>query len=203
MEVTILKNPDPIKQTETWIKKLFHWLLLNLGWTISGIVPEQKKCIIIVAPHTSNIDFFLGIALKFATGVKANFLAKEILFQSPWGWIFYKLGGYPVKRDKHYNQVDHIVSIINKEEHFVLGIAPEGTRSDSGQWKTGFYWIAKLAKIPIIMVSFDYSKKHIIFSKPYYPTRNMQKDFSAMKFFFKDAKGIHHIKKSGIAKTNK
>jgi 1-acyl-sn-glycerol-3-phosphate acyltransferase len=194
MEATILKDPNPIKHIDTWIKKLFQWLLLNSGWTISGVAPEQKKCIIIVAPHTSNIDFLLGIALKFATGVKANFLAKQILFQPPWGWIFYKLGGYPVKRDKQYNQVDHIVS-INKKEYFVLGIAPEGTRSDSGQWKTGFYWIAKLTKIPIIMVSFDYAKKLIVFSKPYYPTENMQKDFSAIKFFFKDVKGIHHIKK--------
>ncbi|WP_299980817.1 1-acyl-sn-glycerol-3-phosphate acyltransferase [Desulfobacula sp.] len=185
-----MEKSNSIEMSSIWIKKLFKRILSILGWTISGMAPDEKKYIIIVAPHTSNIDFFLGIAVRFAIGLKANFLAKEILFQPPWGWIFCKLGGYPVKRDKHYNQVDYIVKIINKEDRFVLGIAPEGTRSNSGQWKTGFYWIAKLAKIPIVMVSFDYAKKNVTLSEPFYTTENMEEDFSVMKTFFKGVKGI-------------
>lgn len=173
------------------MKQVFQWILSGFGWTISGRAPDEKKYIIIVAPHTSNIDFFLGIAARFAIGVKANFLAKEILFQPPWGWIFSGLGGYPVKRDKHYNQVDQIVNIINQNDRFILALAPEGTRSNSQQWKTGFYWIAKLAKIPIAMVSFDYARKKITFSEPFYPTENMEQDFSEMKIFFKGVKGLN------------
>ena len=182
-----------IKNCSFSIKKFFKWILSSLGWTISGPIPEDKKCIIIVAPHTSNFDFILGIVAKFAIGLKANFLGKTILFQSPWGWFFYKLGGYPIKRGNRYNQVDYIVKIINKEDSFILGIAPEGTRSNKGQWKTGFYWIAKLAKTPIIMASFDYAKKIITLSEPFYPTENMKKDFLVMRFFFKEAKGLNQV----------
>ncbi len=164
-----------------------------IGWRISGTPPNDKKYIIIVAPHTSNFDFILGIVTKYAIGFKVKYLGKEILFQKPWGWIFYKLGGYPVKRGKYYNQVDYIVKIINKENQFILGIAPEGSRSNTGQWKTGFYWIAKLAQIPIVMVSFDYAKKIITFSLPFYPTENMEEDISIMKSFFKNVKGMRQI----------
>jgi len=176
-----------------WIQKICQYILNIAAWRISGTPPNEKKYIIIVAPHTSNFDFILGVIAKFAIGLKVKYLGKKILFQPPWGWIFYQLGGYPVKRDKHYNQVDYIVKIINKENQFILGIAPEGTRSNTGQWKTGFYWIAKLAKIPIVMVSFDYAKKIITFSSPFYPTSNMKEDISIMKSFFKDVKGMRQI----------
>ncbi|MBT3177946.1 MAG: acyltransferase [Desulfobacula sp.] len=176
-----------------WRQKIFQCILNMIGWRISGTPPNEKKYIIIVAPHTSNVDFILGIVAKFAIGLKVKYLGKEILFQAPWGWIFYQLGGYPVKRGKHYNQVDYIVKIINKESQFILGIAPEGTRSNTGQWKTGFYWIAKLAKIPIAMVSFDYAKKNITFSTPFYPTANMEEDISRMKSFYRNVKGMRQI----------
>jgi len=188
-----MKNSNTAEMSNLWIKYLFQWILSAFGWTISGMTPDEKKYIIIVAPHTSNIDFFLGIVVKFAIGLKANFLAKEILFQQPWRWIFSSLGGYPVKRDKHYNQVDQIVKIINKEERFVLALAPEGTRSNSQQWRTGFYWISKLAKISIVMVSFDYAKKKVTFSEPFYPTKNMEEDFLVMKNFFKDVIGFNKL----------
>ncbi|WP_291345643.1 1-acyl-sn-glycerol-3-phosphate acyltransferase [Desulfobacula sp.] len=188
-----MKKSNAIEKSSTWMEKLFKWIFSILGWTISGTAPDKKKYIIIVAPHTSNLDFFLGVAVRFAVGLKANFMAKEILFQPPWGWIFYKLGGYPVKRNKHYNQVDYIVKIINETDRFVLAIAPEGTRSNPGQWKTGFYWIAKLARIPIVMVSFDYAKKNVVFSEPFYTTENMEEDFSVMKTFFKGVKGVNQV----------
>ena len=188
-----MKNSNTAEMSNIWIKYLFQWILSAFGWTISGMAPDEKKYIIIVAPHTSNIDFFLGIVAKFAIGVKANFLGKEILFQQPWGWIFSGLGGYPVKRDKHYNQVDQIVKLINKKDRFILALAPEGTRSNPQQWKTGFYWISKLAKISIVMVSFDYAQKKVTFSEPFYPTENMEEDFLVMKNFFKGVKGFKGV----------
>jgi 1-acyl-sn-glycerol-3-phosphate acyltransferase len=188
-----MNESNAIKKCSFGIKKFFQWILSTLGWTISGPVPEDKKCIIIVAPHTSNFDFILGMIANFATGLKANFLGKAILFQPPWGWLFYKMGGYPIKRSNRYNQVDYIVKIINKEDRFILGIAPEGSRSNTGEWKTGFYWIAKLAKIPIVMASFDYAKKMITFSDPFYPTENLEKDFLAMRSFFKKTKGFKQV----------
>jgi len=175
------------------MKKLSQWILSALGWTISGNVPDLQKYIIIVAPHTSNIDFFLGVAVRCAMGFKSNYLGKEVLFKPPWGWIFRKLGGYPVKRDKQYNQVDQIVNIMNNQDRLVLGISPEGTRAKSRQWKTGFYWIARLAGVPIVMVSFDYGKKVVTFSKPFYTTENMEEDFSVMKTFFKGVKGFNPV----------
>ncbi len=189
-----MDKSNAIKERGSWIKKFFKWILSAFGWQISGPIPKERKCIVIVAPHTSNFDFILGVIARFAIGLKANFLGKEILFKPPWGYSFYKLGGYPVKRDDRYNQVDYIVSIMNREDRFVLGITPEGTRSGTGEWKTGFYWIAKLARIPIVMVSFDYGKKRITFSDPFFPTENMETDFSQMQAFFKGAKGLKQVK---------
>lgn len=173
------------------MKQVCQWLLRLFGWTIQGTAPSLAKYVMIVVPHTSNYDFFLGLAARAALGLKANYLGKEILFRPPWGWIFRKLGGYPVQRDRSRNQVDQVASLIRSQNRFVLAVAPEGTRKRAYKWRTGFYWIARRCRIPIVMVSFDYGKRVVTLSAPFYPTEDQEADFNHMRRFFKGVRGFN------------
>ena len=99
------------------------------------------------------------------------------------------MGGTPIDRSKSNDSVTAITAIFNSKEKFRLSLSPEGTRKKVTKWKTGFYFIAKAANVPIVMVAFDYKKKQIVISKPYYPTKNQKADFEFYKSFFKGVKG--------------
>ena len=162
------------------------------GWKIEGDVPRNlNKYIIAVAPHTSNWDFLIGLAVRSIKGFKSNFLGKKELFRAPYGWIFRKLGGYPVDRSKQTNMVDQVADIIRKEDHFVVAIAPEGTRKNVTRWKTGFYHMAYKGGIPIVFASFDYPSKKVMFSSPFYPSGDFAKDAHFMEDFFKGKRGVN------------
>jgi len=173
------------------MKLFFSFILKNiLGWKISHSYPKNlKKYVIIAAPHTSWQDFPIGIIAKFATGLPANYIGKDSLFKPPFGFIFRWLGGTPVNRQKSTNLVAQIVEIFNSREQFILAMSPEGTRKKVDKWKTGFYYIAKGANVPIVMVTLDFEHKDFRFSEPYYPTDDMTADFKHFHNFFRDVKG--------------
>ncbi|NUM31792.1 MAG: lysophospholipid acyltransferase family protein [Bacteroidetes bacterium] len=160
-----------------------------LGWKISGKKPTLKKYVIIVAPHTSNWDFMIGLWARSSLRLKSWFIGKKELFIFPFGYLFRCLGGYPVDRSKGSNVVSKIVEIFNTKNDFVLAISPEGTRKYTAQWKTGFYTIATLAKVPIVMAAIDFSSKTLIIAEPFYPTENLDDDLIKIKTFFKQYKG--------------
>ena len=162
--------------------KFALWLF---GWKIEGSLPVVKKYVIIGAPHSSNWDFVLAILAKFSLQIPANFIGKHTLFRPPFGFVFRWLGGKPVDRSKANNLVKAIVEIFNREESMVLGIAPEGTRSKVEKWKTGFYYIAHLAQVPVVMAVFDYPGKRLIFSPPFYTTGDLEKDMVVIKDYYR------------------
>jgi len=169
-----------------------------MGWNIRGSFPcHLNKYIVIVAPHTSSWDFVVGVFCRSITRMgDAKYLGKMELFRFPYGWIFRALGGYPVDRSKHTNLVDAVVDIFDSHDRFVIAMAPEGTRKKVDRFKTGFYYIAKKAGIPIVMVSFDYSRKEIEISDPF-PTKNdFDSDMQVIMKFFKGK--IGKIPQSGI-----
>lgn len=174
----------------------FSRIILKIwGWKISGNdLKNIDKYIAIVAPHTSSWDFILGLLLRSALRLDIRFIGKHTLFKKPFGFLFYFLGGYPVDRSKSNNLVDTIVQIYNDHEKFALCIAPEGTRSKVAKFKTGFYHIAHQAKIPIVMISFDFSGKEIFLGDPFYPTGDFEDDMEKIYAFFKGAKGKHPAK---------
>lgn len=171
-------------------------LLLRLwGWEIVGDSPRHlKKYVIIVIPHTSNWDFPLGILLRRAMNETFNYVGKSALFRFPFGWFFRWMGGVPVDRSKRTNFVDAIIDIYKEREHFKLTIAPEGTRSPVDELKTGFYYIAIGAKVPIVMVKFDYGPrlKQVVFSEPLYMSGNKAEDFAKIENYFQGTKGKIH-----------
>ena len=161
-----------------------------MGWKYKGTFPsELKKYVIIAAPHTSWMDFPVAILARNASGEKINYIGKDSLFKGPFGFIFKALGGAPVDRSKNNNLVDAIVDIFNSREQFRLGLSPEGTRKKVEKWKTGFYFIAKGAGVPIVMATLDFGKKQIKISDPFYTTDDQEKDFEYFHSFYEGVKG--------------
>ncbi len=170
----------------------FYFLLFKiLGWKINGSLPTDiKKYIIAVAPHTSSWDFPLGLATRSLLGIhKAKFLGKSQLFKPPFGWFFRALGGHPVDRSSHHDMVDQVVKIFDNHDEFVLALAPEGTRKKVDKLRTGFYFIAKGAHVPIIPMGFDFSKKEIIVGQPLYTTVHFDSDMEKIMSFYRTIRG--------------
>ena len=175
------------------MQKLSNFIFTRvLGWRLVGDFPKYlKKYVVIAAPHTSWKDFPIAILARNSSGEKVNFIGKNSLFKGPFGFIFRFLGGTPVDRSKSSNMVDAIIQIFDNKEEFRLGISPEGTRKKVIKWKTGFYFIAKGAKVPIVMATLDFENKEIKFSEPYDITDDKEKDFKHFHNFFKGVKGKH------------
>ena len=166
---------------------IFHKLL---GWKFQGNFPSKlKKYIVIAAPHTSWQDFSIAILARNVSGERINFIGKDSLFKGPFGFIFKALGGSPVDRSKNNNLVDAIVDIFENKEEFRLGLSPEGTRKKVDKWKTGFYYIAKGANVPIVMATLDFGNKQVKVSEPYFTTDDIEKDFEYFHSFFEGVQG--------------
>jgi len=171
-----------------WIARLLFFKIS--GWKLEGTIdPSVKKCIIIVAPHTSWYDFYIGVLVRKILGLHIDFVAKAELFKPPFGWYFRWVGGTALDRTSNQNKVEAIAQIFKNREVFRLAMSPEGTRKKTERWRTGFYYIAKIAQVPIIMVGFDFGTKTVKFSKPFYTTENLEKDFSEIQDFYKDIEG--------------
>ena len=173
----------------------FLWkLYLKLeGWKAVNDFPHHlKKAVVIVAPHTYWKDFPIGIAFRSVLKIKhGKFLGKEELFHGPFGFIFRWLGGTPVDRFSKHGVVEQVVDKFSQEENLVIALSPEGTRQRVDKLRTGFYYIAKKAHVPIVMVSLDYSKKELFFSEPFYTSDNEAADFRKIVEFFAPVKGYY------------
>ena len=174
-----------------WLAKFIYFKLL--GWKLVGNITFSKdtikQAVIIAVPHTSWHDFYIGILIRKIIGVKTNFIGKKELFKWPFGWYFKAVGGRPIDRTPGQNKVEAIAELFNKNEEFRLTLAPEGTRDRVEEWKTGFYYIAKAAQVPIIMFTLDFGNKQCKIAEPFYPTDNIESDFKFMYAFYKGVKG--------------
>lgn len=169
---------------------LCRWLLKISGWKIQGKLPTQAKYIVIVAPHTSNWDFIIGLLARGALNTRIHFLGKHQLFTPPWGWIFRAIGGSPVDRRKNNNLVDSAVRLFTTQADYKLALAPEGTRSPVTRWKCGFYHIATKAQIPIVAVGLDFARKAVVIRSPLQPT-DIGQDMSQILHFYRSITGRH------------
>ena len=182
------------------INKIIFYKIL--GWHIKGTIPDNKKIVGILAPHTSAYDFIIAVIARSALnmGKRIRFLGKAELFNNHvFRFIFRSFGGYPVDRSRRNNMVDSIVDIYNSKSEFFIAIAPEGTRKKVNELKTAFYYIALKAKVPILMIGLDFKKKMILISKLFYVSGDLEKDMKLILNFFKplDGKipenGLKHI----------
>jgi 1-acyl-sn-glycerol-3-phosphate acyltransferase len=178
--------------------KISAWIFKIWGWKVVGNLPTHlPKFIIAVAPHTSNWDFPVGVLTNSLTGWNVNWVGKSTLFWGPFGSIMRWLGGVPVVRDRRTNFVDAVVEKMKTSDRFWLTIAPEGTRKKVEKFKTGFYWIAKKAEIPIVLCTFDWEKREARFDADlFWPSDNPEKDIDFIWNYYKNVKG--HTPENGI-----
>ena len=161
-----------------------------MGWKIEGSFdPSIKKAVVIVVPHTSWHDFYIGAFARKLLKTEINYIAKKELFQWPFGWYFKWMGGAPLDRTPGQNKVEAIAQLFKENDEFRLAMSPEGTRKKVIIWKTGYYYIALMANVPIICVAFDYSTRKVIINKPFYPSGNLEEDTLKLRSFYKGIVG--------------
>jgi 1-acyl-sn-glycerol-3-phosphate acyltransferase len=174
-----------------WLAKFIYFKIL--GWKIVGNTTiskdSVKKAVIIAVPHTSWHDFYIGLLLRKILGVKTNFIGKKELFVGPFGWYLRAIGGAPIDRHSKENKVDAIAKLFDDYDEFRMTLAPEGTRKKVMEWRTGFYYIAKKANVPIIMFTLDFKNKQNKISQPFYPTDDKEADFKFMHQFYEGVIG--------------
>ena len=173
-------------------QKIYSFIYYRLlGWKTNVTVANYDKCVICAAPHTSNLDLFIGKLFYGAIGRKTSFMMKKEWFFFPLGLIFKAVGGIPVDRSRKTSLVDQMAEQFAKRKQFHLAITPEGTRKANPNWQKGFYYIAQKAKVPIVLIGIDYPSKTISATKAVMPTGDMDADMKEIKLYFKDFKGKH------------
>ena len=174
-------------------KILFKFLLQTVwGFKFETLYPKEvKKSVLVMIPHTSNWDFPIGILLRPIIDLDSYFVMKDNFFWFPLGNILRWMGGVSVDRSKHNNFVDSVAALFENRDSFKITMTPEGTRNKVTKLKSGFYYIALKAKVPIVCVKFDFGKKLIGFSQPIYPTGDYEKDLPHILAYFKGVVGRH------------
>jgi 1-acyl-sn-glycerol-3-phosphate acyltransferase len=173
-------------------------ILRVMGWKIEVTLPDANKYVLIAAPHTSNWDFPLMLLFRGALGIHPRWAGKDTFFRGPFGGLLKKIGGIPVNRRVRTNFVDQMVTAFRQSKDMILVIAPEGTRSLVGYWKSGFYYIALGAGVPIAMGFLDYRRKVGGIGPTFVPTGDLQADFVAIREFYAGILGQHPRQQGGI-----
>ncbi len=161
------------------------------GWKIEGsLPPDANKSVLIAAPHTSNWDLPYTLMVAFALDLQVRWMGKQSIFNWPFGGLMRWLGGIAVDRSQSNNLVAASAdSIRNASSPLQLVVPPEGTRSKTRYWKTGFYYIALGANVPIVMAYMDYSRKVSGLGPIFRPTGDIEKDMVSIKAFYAPFKG--------------
>lgn len=169
------------------------WALLNLmGWEFDpGQKPEGKKFVLVAAPHTSNWDLPLMLACSYLSGYRLSWLGKHTLFRGVGKPFFRWLGGVPVDRTAPQGLVQQVVDIFSERDSLILAIPPEGTRAKTDGWKTGFYYIALGAEVPIVLSYLDYGNKRAGFGPVIEPSGDIEADFELFRQFYADKRGLY------------
>ena len=182
MHRTIFDTPV----VNTLLRGLSLAILKVTGWKVEGALPPNTpKCVMIAAPHTSNWDLPNTLMAAFALRLHIYWMGKESIFKPPFRHLMMWLGGIPVNRDRANNLVAASAqAIVDADQPLQLVVPPEGTRQKTRYWKTGFYYIALSAKVPIVLAYMDYKRKISGLGPLFHPTGDVEADMVKIKAFY-------------------
>ncbi len=158
------------------------------GWRIEGEVPDEPKLLLVGAPHTSNWDYIFTLLTTYSLGCDLHYVGKKSLFDNP---VMRYLGGVPLERATSAGFVEQMIAEFKRRDTFVLAIMPEGTRGSVQQWRSGFYYIAQGAGVPIVLVIFDYGRKVMRLGPTFWPSGDYEADLAAIQAEFAGVRGKH------------
>jgi len=165
---------------------------------MSGHPPDEERYIIVAAPHTSNWDLLFTLAGTAKLRLKISWLGKHTIFKAPFGKLMRNLGGIPVHRENPHGLVEQLVDLFKNQRHLILAISPAGTRKKRDHWKSGFYWIARNAGIPLSLAYLDYTNRIAGFGPTFVPTGNVKADMDFIRNFYEGIKGKYPDKAADI-----
>lgn len=163
---------------------LARGLLVCFQWRSAGMPPENRKFVLIAAPHTSNWDFFFTLLVAFDLKINIYWMGKDTLFRKPFNGLMKWLGGIPVDRRTSHNLVEQSIEQFRRRDDLTLLVPPSGTRSKVVHWKTGFYHIAHGAGVPVVLGFLDYKHKKGGIGPLLYPSGNLEKDMKTITMFY-------------------
>jgi 1-acyl-sn-glycerol-3-phosphate acyltransferase len=175
-----------------------RFILRMIGWRTHVIPPRAARYVLIGAPHTSAWDFIFMLLLMAAERIPIRWLGKDTLFRGPLGYLMRSLGAIPVNRRERTGMVDQVARKFAEHEDLIIGISPEGTRSKSSHWRTGFYYIALKAQVPIVMGYLDFENKVCGIGPSLKPSGDIQADFEIIRDFYTGIMGMYPHKQGKI-----
>lgn len=182
--------PSATNRKPSLLSRLVRRLLILLyrwkGWRIDGWRPEARKFIILGAPHTSNWDFIFFIGATHELGIRPSFMGKSSLFKWPMTDFMLDMGGIPVDRSRRANYVEQVAAAFAAADDLALVIAPEGSRTFKGDWRSGFYHIAMAAGVPIVPAWVDNAKLVGGMGEPIMPTGDYRADLAKIAAFYRE-----------------
>ncbi len=171
-------------------RRFGFWLLRALGWRTRGTFPAGcERCVLVAAPHTSNLDLFFLLAFAMAFELRVRWVGKHTLFRFPLGPVMRFLGGMPVDRRSRQDAVAQLATEFARTKNLILVIAPEGTRAHGRHWKSGFYWIARKAGVPIVPSFLDYDAKIAGFGPAIVPSGVLRADMDRLRAVYAGIRG--------------
>lgn len=158
-------------------------VLRTLGWHVEGEFPDLPKMVCIMVPHTSNWDFVVAVAFKFALGIRAVWIGKHTLFVWPFGVLLRRIGGMPVERSSRHAFVQRLADEFARREQMIFALAPEGTRKRVERWRSGYWHVAHTARVPIVPVGFDFARRVVVIGAPLHTTESQADDEQRLREF--------------------
>jgi 1-acyl-sn-glycerol-3-phosphate acyltransferase len=169
-----------------WIGRVWMWFF---GWDVVGQVPQGEKFVLIGAPHTSNWDFPFTLATAYIFRLKISWMGKQSAFRRPFGGIMRRLGGIAIDRDSRQGVVSQMAERFQASKKLVVAIAPCGTRKRGDYWKSGFYWIAHAAQVPILCGYLDYARREACLGLSFVPSGDIVRDMDLIREFYTGVQG--------------
>lgn len=185
MHFTIFKTPI----ISTLVRWMSIFILRLFGWRVDSSAQVPAKCVLIGAPHTSNWDFPLALMICFVLRIDVYWMGKNSLFPPVFGIVMRWLGGIPVDRSQAGNLVQGTIDAFNRSERLLVIVPPEGTRGKVTRWKTGFYYIAHGAGVPLGLGYVDFKEKIGGVGKMFYPSGNIEQDMLEIRAFYAGVTG--------------